>query len=152
MRIVSKVFYKEFYKRYKYKTTRAYQVKIPWLVNVRPNKKDAKRIRIFGGWAVVEDDILTIAEGYAWDGASGPAIDTNSFMRGSLVHDALYQMMREGLIPQYHRKDADQTMKKICIEDGMWKFRAWYTYLAVRIFAGPFAKKQNTQKPHLSAP
>ena len=34
---------------------------------------------------------LTIKKGYAWDGPSGPTIDTLTFMRGSLVHDALYQ-------------------------------------------------------------
>jgi len=41
---------------------------------------------------------LTIKKGYAWDGASGIAIDTCNFMRGSLVHDALYQLMRNDLI------------------------------------------------------
>jgi len=43
---------------------------------------------------------LCIREGYSWDGPSGPAIDTVDFMRGSLVHDALYQlngMDRQGL-------------------------------------------------------
>src|SRR5260370_31122772 len=37
---------------------------------------------------------ITIREGYAWDGPSGPTIDTLTFMRGSLVHDALDQLMR----------------------------------------------------------
>ena len=32
---------------------------------------------------------LRIHQGYAWDGASGPAFDTKNFMQGSLVHDAL---------------------------------------------------------------
>ena len=36
------------------------------------------------------DGLLTIRKGYAWDGPSGPTIDTLNFMRGSLVHDALY--------------------------------------------------------------
>jgi hypothetical protein len=30
---------------------------------------------------------LNILEEYCWDGASGPAIDTQNFMRGSLLHD-----------------------------------------------------------------
>ena len=29
---------------------------------------------------------LSIRKGYAWDGPSGPTIDTKNFMRGSLVH------------------------------------------------------------------
>jgi len=41
---------------------------------------------------------LTIQAGYAWDGASGPAIDTKSFMRGSLVHDVCYQALSLGLL------------------------------------------------------
>ena len=41
------------------------------------------------------DGLLTIRKGYAWDGPSGPTIDTKDFMRGSLVHDALYQLLRE---------------------------------------------------------
>jgi hypothetical protein len=42
------------------------------------------------------DGTLTIKRGYAWDGPSGPTVDTRNFMRGSLAHDSLYQMMREG--------------------------------------------------------
>ncbi len=41
------------------------------------------------------DGTLAIEEGYAWDGSSGLTIDTLNFMRGSLVPDALCQLMRE---------------------------------------------------------
>ena len=44
------------------------------------------------------DGALVIKGGYAWDGPSGPTIDTKNFMRGSLVHDALYQIMRLELL------------------------------------------------------
>ncbi len=48
---------------------------------------------------------LVLQKGYAWDGPSGPTIDTGDFMRGSLVHDALYQLMRmEHLSDELHRK------------------------------------------------
>ena len=40
------------------------------------------------------DGLLTIKDGYAWDGPSGPTIDTPNFMTPSLVHDAIYQLMR----------------------------------------------------------
>ena len=33
--------------------------------------------------------LLTVFKGYAWDGPSGPTFDTKTFMRGSLVHDAI---------------------------------------------------------------
>ena len=83
---------------------------------------------------------LEIREGYSWDGPSGPALDTKNFMRASLVHDALYQMIQEGLLHPRFRKEADQTMLDICKADGMNFFRRWYCYLAVRIFGGSHAK------------
>ncbi len=83
---------------------------------------------------------LTLKKGYAWNGPSGPTIDTKNFMRGSLVHDALYQLMRERLLPQRMRKAADVMLRDICIHDGMSKTRADYVYHAVRVFAGKAAK------------
>jgi hypothetical protein len=79
------------------------------------------------------DGMLTIMKGYAWDGPSGPSIDTPNFMRGSLVHDALYQLMREQHIPQGHREYADKLLREICIEDGMSQIRAWWVYHSVRL-------------------
>ena len=83
---------------------------------------------------------LSIARFYAWDGPSGPSIDTRDFMRGSLVHDALYQLIRAGRIPESSRDYADALLRDICIEDGMSRFRAWYVHGAVRLFAGGAAK------------
>lgn len=88
-----------------------------------------------------EDGLVTINDGYAWDGASG-AIDTKSIMRASLVHDALYQMIREGL--PIVRKEADKELYRICRESGMWWIRAQYIYWAVRLF-GKVALKHDTK-------
>jgi hypothetical protein len=80
--------------------------------------------------------VLTIKKYYAWDGPSGPTIDTRNFMRGSLVHDALYQLMRLSILDyKVHRKRADEILKEICLEDGMSSFRAWYVYQALHLFA-----------------
>jgi hypothetical protein len=82
------------------------------------------------------DGVLTIRKSYAWDGPSGPTIDTRNFMRGSLVHDALYQLMRLGVLDyKLHRKRADEILREICLEDGMCSFRAWYVYQALHLFA-----------------
>ena len=78
---------------------------------------------------------LRIYKGYAWDGASGPAIDTKTIMRGSLIHDALYQLMRTGKLAQKWRKQADKDLFRACRQDGMWIIRAYWVYWAVRIFA-----------------
>mgnify|MGYP000297565203 CR=1 FL=1 len=81
------------------------------------------------------DGTLTIKVGYAWDGPSGPTVDTKNFMRGSLVHDALYQLMREGhLNENIHRPVADKLLRKLCREDGMTAVRAWWVYQAVKNF------------------
>jgi hypothetical protein len=97
------------------------------------------------------DGTLTIRADYAWDGPSGPTFDTPSFMRGSLVHDALYQLIREGLIAPGYRQVADQILKRICREDGMSTIRAWWVYEAVRLFGGPSADPA-AQHPVLRAP
>jgi len=80
---------------------------------------------------------LIVKPGYAYDGPSGPTpFDTKNFMRGSLFHDALYQLMREGYIGGHEdRKRADQVLRDICRTDGMSKVRSWWVYRAVRIGA-----------------
>ena len=84
--------------------------------------------------------LLTIKKGYAWDDPSGTTIDTKNFMRGSLVHDALYQLMCDEYINKDKwRAEADLELKRICIEDGMSKIRAWYVHWAVQKAAAPAA-------------
>lgn len=97
------------------------------------------------------DGVLIIKAGYAWDGPSGPTLDTKSFMRGSLVHDALYQLMRNNHLPSSCREDADQELHRICREDGMNRFRAWYVLWGVRKGAG-FAADPKAKKQTLFAP
>ncbi len=93
---------------------------------------------------------LTIYHGYAWDGPSGPTIDTKNFMRGSLVHDALYQLIREDFLKEsVYRKLSDEVLRKICIEDGMWRLRACWVYYGVR-FGGKLAATED--KPVYCAP
>lgn len=95
--------------------------------------------------------LLVIKKGYAWDGPSGPTFDTKDFMRGSLVHDALYQLMRESHLPQSLKEFADRELQKICIEDGMPKSLAYLVYQAVKHFGEPATNPANNHPP-LSAP
>jgi len=94
------------------------------------------------------DGWLTIRQGYAWDGMSG-AIDTRNSMLGSLVHDALYQLMRRGYIPFSHRPTADRIFYQILLAKGMWKWRAWYIYRTVSRVAA-FAADPESIKPILT--
>ena len=92
---------------------------------------------------------LLVKKGYAWDGPSGPIIDTDENMRASLVHDALYQLMRnEHLVSRTHRKAADQLFKDICKEDGISNLRASAYYKVLRRFGKPAASPQNKKKIH----
>lgn len=84
--------------------------------------------------SLAPDGNLTIRKGFPWDGASGPALDTKSSMRGSLVHDALYQLERDELISMKERPAIDRLLRDICIEDGMWKWRANLWLWIVRRF------------------
>lgn len=77
---------------------------------------------------------LLIREGYAWDGPSGPTIDTDDFMEASLVHDALYQLIRRRLLPYTAKSKADKLLYILCKRAGMPWWRRGYTYLAVRWF------------------
>ena len=95
---------------------------------------------------------LLIKKHYAWDGPSGPTIDTKTFMRGSLVHDAIYQLIRMEILPMNpSREVADDLLYSICIEDGMWPVRAWWVYKALRWGGGP-AADPSAKKKIITAP
>ncbi len=74
---------------------------------------------------------VTAAPECAWDGPSGPTVDTENSMRASLVHDVLYQAMREGGLPQEARAWADREFRRILKADSMWWPRQWCWWLGV---------------------
>lgn len=121
--------------------TREYGVQIAIPVGAIVTKNESK--------GLISLDVLgklTIGIGFNWDGPSGPTVDTESFMRGALVHDALYRLMRFGLLDyKKHRKDADKLMRNICKADGMSGFRSWYTYRAVRLGGKSSAKRTGNE-------
>lgn len=95
---------------------------------------------------------LIVKKGYAWDGPSGPTIDTKNFMRGSLVHDALYQLIRlEYLDKNIYRSIADEELYRCCREDRMSWLRANIVYYSLRVFGNPAARRSAENKV-LTAP
>ncbi len=88
-------------------------------------------------YVLTPDGMLYIREGFSWDGASGPTLDTQSSMRPSLVHDAFCQMMKDRKLdykkwsPVVHK-----FFKDLCIEDGMSPLRAWIWHQGVIIGQG----------------
>ena len=98
-------------------------------------------------WLMLDmDGILTIEKGYAWDGPSGPTYDSRNSLRASLIHDALYQLIRLELLPPYHRRAADLDLDRILKEDGMWSLRRWYWIRGVRWFASSAIDPDNVKK------
>ena len=97
------------------------------------------------------DGILTIRSGYAWDGPSGPTIDTPNFMRGSLVHDALYQLMRLEQLDIDNKAVADAELKRCCLADGMSRARTWWVIRGLYRF-GTSATLPKNRKATLIAP
>ncbi len=90
-----------------------------------------------------ENGLLKFEKGFTWDGPSGPSVDTLNIMRGSLIHDGIYRLIRNEKIDYNPFKvRADKLLKKICRCDGTFCFRAWYIYIAVRLFGGRSARPE----------
>lgn len=101
--------------------------------------------------ALDQEGLLSIKKGYAWNGPSGPALDTLNFMRGSLVHDALYQLMRnDELDRDQYRKPADELLRKMCRDDGMSRIRAWCAYFGLRIVGERAAHHKSKRKINMA--
>lgn len=125
----------EYKKGYKYQLKSDYQVDIP----VYPDT-DVSTDFI----ALSVEGKLSICNGYAWDGVSGPTPDFLSFMRASLIHDALYQLMRERLLDKArHRKQADELFYKLCLDDGLNRVAAWISFYLLRKLGDPSADPAN---------
>ena len=117
----------QYKKGYKYQLHNDFKVFIPIKPAVLLKAGSWIRLRANG--------LLILKHGYAWDGPSGPTFDSKTFMRGSLIHDALYQLMREGQLDRnVFRDQVDQLLRETCLEDGMGSIRAWYVYRAVKNF------------------
>ena len=120
-------------KGYKYQLVNSYTIELPIDYPMVTYETKYK-------FVVLKNSTIYIKFGYAWDGPSGPTIDTENFMRGSLVHDALYQIFRENPhIAREHKDTADRLLQSMCIEDGMSKLRAAWVYWGVRIFGAKSA-------------
>ncbi len=117
---------------YPYRTTATHGFEVEFPTNFTIDRF-ARAVSYDGaGW-------VSVRRGYAWDGPSGPALDTVSFMRASLLHDVLYQALREGA-DGFTRADADRAMYHEAVRCGMWRVRALWCWAAVRLFAGRYAR------------
>lgn len=110
---------------YRYKLDEAYLYPLPF---------PAQDATVPGAWVVIVNGQLVVTTGYAWDGAStGLPWTPKKFLRPSLVHDALYQMAREGQLPMERRKDADEVFYQLLREN---LTRPLTTHLRYDVFIG----------------
>lgn len=89
---------------------------------------------------------LWLAQWYAYDGPSGPTLDTRKTLRLAAFHDAIYQLIRLGFLGRGFRKRADKLMYRIGREDKMWPVRIGYWLGGVRLFAKSAADAKNERK------
>ena len=89
------------------------------------------------------DGMLTLKEGFFWDGASGPTIDPISSRRAAAIHDGLYRLAQKKLISgELNRRKTDRIFHEYLLKDGMWSWRAKVWVRMVR----RFAKKAYTRR------
>ncbi|MBX9635925.1 MAG: hypothetical protein K2Q45_00045 [Nitrosomonas sp.] len=81
------------------------------------------------------DGELRIYLGYAWDGCTS-APDTKTNLLAGLVHDALYQLMQEGVLDQSFKPDADEMLRNVMISQGSFNATANLFHFAVQELGG----------------
>ena len=131
-----------------------YQVEEDFIIKTSIQLKD----NVVTPWIILFcNGKLFIRKGYAWDGPSGPTwdwLDNKSIMTPSLVHDALYQLMRMGMLDLELRSYADEMLGALMRKRASkwWSLR-WLQGLRSRIwtretkkFGGSAADPKNRRK------
>ena len=95
---------------------------------------------------------LVLFAGYKWDGAT-LCPDWLPGMLPPLVHDALYELIQNGLLPYSYRDDADSLFKRMIRDDigqDTCKPRKWLRWpfagaiwACVRLFGGWHCKREH---------
>jgi len=86
------------------------------------------------------DGLMTIREGYASDGPSGPTIDRKENMYAGIGHDGLYQLMREGLLNCNQWRRADEDYGLWLLQSGSWKITAAVNVAGLALMRGKYAQ------------
>ena len=124
---------------YKYQLDKDYHIE----TRIKPPKEiDTQFI------SVKEDGSMIVKSGYAWDGTSGLIIDTDGNLRASLVHDALYQLMRKGKLKprKKYKNKADKLFRSMCKDDKVLSPIAQLYYEALKKLGNPSTDPKNVKK------
>jgi hypothetical protein len=90
--------------------------------------------------------LMTIRMGYAWDGASGPVFDTKKNHHAGLCHDAIYQLMRMGMLDMEMWRDADKEFTKLCSIYGTGRIVVAMYSAGLRLANGKYANPKERKK------
>jgi len=124
-------------KGYKYQSRQNFRMGLHYFFN-QPN--------IVTEYITLVDGMLKIKKGYCNDGATWVK-DTKNSMRAAYVHDALYQLIRQGYLPYECWKLADKEMYRILRMDGMSWFRAKVLWMnGLKIANGKAARKKSLKE------
>ena len=102
----------------------------------------------YTGWDYIAFEpggTLVMKKGYRWDGpTTSPLPYSSKIIHASMVHDAIYDLMRRGDIPRdykpytdegyMHRLIADCLLYMISKDEGYWRPRAFADFVIVRDF------------------
>jgi len=84
--------------------------------------------------------VLVLHKAFTWDGPSRPAVQTRDFLRASAYHDAMYRLMRAGVLSLDARPAADSLYMHTAVCDGAPRWRAALQFLALRLFGRSAAR------------
>lgn len=115
----------KYYKGYKYILAENYH----FITDIRPTRP----LEVKTKWGQVIGQLMPSGQGilyagYAWNGASGPTIDTLSTMRLSAEHDFKYQLVQMGLLDAKWLPIADRELESRGIEDAKWKWAGKFRF------------------------
>lgn len=117
-----------------------------------------KRVDFRQHYFSMQDGVLTIEVGYAWDGSSIPLkkllrvlslglYNADKYcQKASLVHDVFCQAMREGLLSKIHKAYIDGLYRDMCIAGGMSLKQASRRYKALRKFGDSGIQKRKNPR------
>jgi hypothetical protein len=123
---------------WKYKTEAQERADVPELA----------KLTLQTGYVDLCDGVLTVESEYPWDGASFILFywfgTPKKWMVPSLIHDALYQLMRESKLESSYRKTVDGIFYRLLRERGVSWPVAKAAYYCVRV-GGNYAMRHGAR-------
>lgn len=108
-----------------------------------PNNQDIHTYYV----SLLKNGDWVFKRGWAWDGVSGPMMDTKATFPGGCGHDGGAYLLRQGKLPPEYKEPVDLWLPNLFLEYGMWEFRAKYAWKAVSL-VDSFADPESAKKIH----